>query len=59
LLPLLADTFSREDAVEMRRKVGKSTTPTAVKNMLNTWVNRGFITKDVKTGLYSKNTIYG
>ena len=59
LLPLLADTFSREDAVDMRRKVGKSTKPIAVKNMLNTWINRGFITKDMKTGLYSKNTNYG
>lgn len=54
LLPHLPDQFTREQAMEMRRLLGKSTTQKALKNMLGQWVHRGFIIFDNEKQVYTK-----
>lgn len=58
LLPQLPETFTRDEAREMRRLMGKSTTSTAVKNMLGQWVHRGLIVWDEEKKAYSKTAEY-
>ena len=53
LLPLLEDSFTKEDAVVMRQRVGKSIAAKDVRFMLNTWKHRGFIVED-EAGVYHK-----
>ena len=54
LLSLLPDEFTREQALEMRRQIGRSTTAGALKNMLSTWTYRGLINFDQDRQLYVK-----
>ena len=54
LLPHLPDQFTREEAMEMRRRLGRSITPKALKNMLATWKARNFITFDQEKQVYMK-----
>ena len=54
LLSLLPDSFTREEAINMRRLEGKSITSQAVRNMLNQWVFRKFIVLDKETNTYHK-----
>lgn len=54
LLPLFDDTFTREDAIKIRKSVGKTVAANDVKNMLNTWIFRDEIYKDEATGKYHK-----
>ena len=56
LLPHLPQQFTREQAMEMRRLLGKSTTQKALKNMIGQWVHRGFITFDSEKQVYTKTT---
>mgnify|MGYP002520126226 CR=1 FL=1 len=58
LLTELPEHFTREDAREMRRSMGKSISPTAVKNMLATWVHRGFIRFNKEEQMYYKTNEY-
>lgn len=58
LLTELPEHFTREDAREMRRSMGKSISPTAVKNMLATWVHRGFIRFNKEEQMYHKTNEY-
>lgn len=55
LLDMLEDTFSREDAINMRRQIGKRENPAS---MLSTWMNRKYIEKDELTGAYHKTRKY-
>jgi hypothetical protein len=54
LLPLLPETFTRDEARMMRRRIGKDTSARAVTNMLGTWVHRGFIRYNAQTKKYQK-----
>ena len=56
LLAQLPSTFTRDDARIMRRQQGRDSTSRSLRNMLNTWVNRGFIRYDKTTQLYHKIT---
>jgi hypothetical protein len=53
LINLLGDTFSKEDAITMRQRVGKSIDNKKVRDMLNQWRSRGFIIQD-NAGMYHK-----
>ena len=54
LLPLLPETFTRDEARMMRRRIGKDASARAVTNMLGTWVHRGFIRYNAQTKKYQK-----
>ena len=54
LLPLLPETFTRDEARMMRRRMGKDSSSRAVRNMLSTWTHRGFIRLDREKGVYLK-----
>ena len=54
LLALLPDTFTREQARNMRRDIGKGTSAREVRCMLGQWTHRGFIRLDEKQGIYVK-----
>ena len=54
LLTQLPDTFTRDDARIMRRRMGKNSSSRALSNMLATWKKRGFITFDPQTNNYHK-----
>lgn len=54
LLTQLPDTFTRDDARIMRRRMGKNSSSRALSNMFATWKKRGFITFDPQTNNYHK-----
>ncbi len=54
LITLLPDSFTFEQARNMRRDVGRSTTQKAVRNMLNTWVFREHVRYDETKRIYVK-----
>lgn len=54
LLNLLPNKFTREDARNMRRDIGRSTNARDVRNMLTQWTYRGFIRQE--EGIYVKIT---
>ena len=58
LLSLLPGTFTREQAMEMRRQNGKDCSPKAPKNMLGTWVHRKFVVFDSEKQVYRKTAEY-
>ena len=39
----------------MRRRMGKDTSSRALRNMLSTWLHRGFIRQDKERDIYVKN----
>ena len=55
LLAQLPNEFTRDDARIMRRRLGKDTSSRALRNMLNTWLHRGFIRLDKERDVYIKN----
>jgi hypothetical protein len=57
LLAQLPNTFTRDEARIMRRQQGRDASSRSLRNMLNTWVNRGFIRFDKETKLYTKLTL--
>lgn len=57
LLHLLGDTFTKDDAISMRQKVGKSIADKKVKDMLHQWKKRGFITLDGDGKYHKTNSI--
>jgi hypothetical protein len=54
LLPLLPKEFSREQARNMRRDAGRTTSSKDVRNMISQWTFRGFIRYDKQRNLYIK-----
>jgi hypothetical protein len=56
LLALLPSTFTRDEARIMRRQQGRDSSSRSLRNMLNTWVNRGFIRYDKEKQIYIKIT---
>jgi hypothetical protein len=54
LLVLLPDEFTRDDARNMRRDVGKGTSSKELKNMLAQWVHSGKIKLDEDRNVYVK-----
>lgn len=54
LVTLLPQEFTREQARNMRRDIGRSTNLKDVRNMLNQWVYRGIVRYDEKRNLYVK-----
>lgn len=58
LLTLLPQQFTREDVRTMRASIGKSVTPTAVRNAIATWTHRGFIRFDKERQRYEKTNEY-
>lgn len=56
LLPLLPMEFSREQARNMRRDAGRSTSSKDVRNMLSQWMYRGFIRFDKERNMYVKTS---
>ena len=54
LLVLLPDEFTRDDARNMRRDIGKGTSSKEVKNMLSQWVYCGKIKLDKERNVYIK-----
>ena len=54
LLAQLPAQFTRDDARIMRRRLGKDTSSRALRNMLNTWLHRGFIRLDKERDVYIK-----
>lgn len=55
LLAQLPNEFTRDDARIMRRRLGKDTSSRALRNMLSTWLHRGFIHLDKERDIYIKN----
>ena len=55
LLAQLPAQFTRDDARIMRRRLGKDTSSRALRNMLNTWLHRGFVRLDKERDVYIKN----
>ena len=55
LLAQLPNEFTRDDARIMRRRMGKDTSSRALRNMLNTWLHRGFVRLDKERDVYIKN----
>ena len=51
LLYMLPDTFTREDAISLRKRIGKNSN---VNGMLRQWVHREFITLDMERNVYVK-----
>ena len=56
LLALLPSTFTRDEARIMRRQQGRDSSSRSLRNMLNTWVKRGFIRYDKEKQIYIKIT---
>lgn len=54
LVTLLPQEFTREQARNMRRDIGRSTNLKDVRNMLNQWVYRGIVRYDEKRNIYVK-----
>jgi hypothetical protein len=54
LITLLPQTFTLEQARNMRRDVGRSITLKSVRNMLNQWVFRGYVRFDETQNIYVK-----
>lgn len=54
LITLLPATFTFDQACNMRRDVGRSTSQKAVRNMLNQWVFRGYVRFDETQKIYVK-----
>lgn len=54
LVPLLPQEFTREQARNMRRDIGRSTNLKDVRNMLNQWVYRGIVSFDEKRNVFVK-----
>lgn len=54
LVTLLPQEFTREQARNMRRDIGRSTNLKDVRNMLNQWVYRGIVRYDEKRNIYLK-----
>ena len=54
LVTLLPQEFTREQARNMRRDIGRSTNLKDVRNMLNQWVYRGIVRYDEGRKLYFK-----
>ena len=48
--------FSREQARNMRRDAGRSTSSKDVRNMLSQWMYRGFIRFDKERNMYVKTS---
>ena len=51
LLYMLPDTFTREDAISLRKRMGKNSN---VNGMLRQWVHREFIALDMEKNVYVK-----
>ena len=54
LLALLPDQFTRQQAIEMRRSQGRTTTAKALSGMLSQWTYRNFIRYDPQKNIYIK-----
>jgi hypothetical protein len=54
LITLLPHEFTREQARNMRRDIGRSTKMADVRNMLNQWVYRGIVSFDEKRNVFVK-----
>lgn len=54
LVTLLPQEFTRDQARNMRRDIGRSTNLKDVRNMLNQWVFRGIVRYDEKRNIYVK-----
>ena len=54
LITLLPHEFTREEARNMRRDIGRSTKMADVRNMLNQWVYRGIVSFDEKRNVFVK-----
>ena len=51
LLYMLPDTFTREDAISLRKRIGKNSN---VNGMLRQWVHREYIVLDIEKNVYVK-----
>jgi hypothetical protein len=51
LLYMLPDTFTREDAISLRKRMGKNSN---VNGMLRQWVHREYIVLDIEKNVYVK-----
>ena len=54
LTAFLPNEFTREQARNMRKDLGRSTTTRDVSNMLHQWTHRGLVVYDEKRGVYVK-----
>ena len=53
-MTLLPNEFTRDQARNMRRDIGRSTNMKDVRNMLNQWVYRGIVRYDEARNIYVK-----